>query len=105
MEDRCKDAPEVRAHTLGDKLDELGTTREEERDRLYIGSGDVSSRPSNLGRGSGVQQRGRVRLGERTSRWCTLGERGSGERQMDTPLMYSVGEFGIPVSDSYSLDP
>ena len=103
-EERCRDVPLARAHTLGDKLEELGTTREEERERLYIGSGEVSSRPSSLKRGSGVQQRGRVRLGERASRWCTFGERGSGERQMETPLMYSVGELGIPVSDSYSLE-
>ena len=67
-EERCRDVPLTRAHTLGDKLEELGTTREEERERLYIGSGEVSRRPSSLRRGSGVQQRGRVRLGERASR-------------------------------------
>lgn len=32
------------------------------------------------------------------------GDFGSGVREIDTPEIYSVGDFGIPVSDSYSLE-
>jgi len=50
---------------------------------------------------------GTVRLEDRDWRPPTTdraGERGSGVRLIDTPEMNSVGDFGIPVSDSYSLE-
>lgn len=55
---------------------------------------------SSPGRGRGGVA-GTVRLDDRD---CRPGDFGSGVLEIDTPDMKSVGDFGIPVSDSYSLE-
>lgn len=63
----------------------------------------------------GREVRGTLRLEERDCRpaadeeeakaWRPRpGDLGSGVREMETPEMKRVGDFGMPVSDSYSLE-
>jgi hypothetical protein len=90
----------------------IGTARLEDRDPL--GDPEEGSRRGDLGEcnGSGDWEleggTGTVRLDERDClppvKAATAGDLGSGVRLIETPDINNVGDFGIPVSDSYSLE-
>jgi hypothetical protein len=96
---------------VDDSMTLVGTTRLDEREPR--GELPGSRRSGDLGEwfGSGETEFappvGTVRLEERDwrpARAATAGDMGSGVRLMDTPEMKSVGERGMPVSDSYSFE-
>lgn len=94
-----------------DSMTVVGTTRLDEREPRGELPGSRSSGDLGERLGSGETEFappvGTVRLEERDWRpasAATAGDIGSGVRLIDTPEMKSVGERGMPVSDSYSFE-